>query len=77
MQAGLPPPYWTYAVRYCRLFYNARTPEEGKSSWERLFGHPFAVPLLPFGSRVRYVPPPESRFRIAKTGGTMIPGLYL
>eukprot|EP00959_Pyramimonas_sp_CCMP1952_P427019 8943581-Pyramimonas_sp.AAC.1 len=37
----------------------------------------FEAPLLPFGSLVRYVPPPESRFRTAKAGGTMIPGIYL
>eukprot|EP00959_Pyramimonas_sp_CCMP1952_P364099 7624845-Pyramimonas_sp.AAC.1 len=77
MQAGLPPPYWTYAVRYFCLCYNARAPEEGKSSWGRRFGHMFEAPLFPFGSLVRYVPPPESRFRTAKTGGTMIPGIYL
>eukprot|EP00959_Pyramimonas_sp_CCMP1952_P034353 719968-Pyramimonas_sp.AAC.1 len=29
MQAGLPPPYWTCAVRYFCLCYNARTPEKG------------------------------------------------
>eukprot|EP00959_Pyramimonas_sp_CCMP1952_P423979 8880794-Pyramimonas_sp.AAC.1 len=60
MQAGPPPPYWTYAVGYFRLCYNARTLEEGKSSWERRFGHPFEAPLPPFGPLVRYVPPPES-----------------
>eukprot|EP00959_Pyramimonas_sp_CCMP1952_P466855 9490645-Pyramimonas_sp.AAC.1 len=76
-QAGLPPPYWTYAVRYFCLCYNARTPEEGKSSWERRFGHQFEAPLLPFGPLARHVPPPESRFRIAKTGGAMILGSYL
>eukprot|EP00959_Pyramimonas_sp_CCMP1952_P104653 2187714-Pyramimonas_sp.AAC.1 len=44
MQAGLPPPYWMYAVRYFRLCYNARTLEEERSSWERRFGHPFEAP---------------------------------
>eukprot|EP00959_Pyramimonas_sp_CCMP1952_P134680 2818679-Pyramimonas_sp.AAC.1 len=76
-QAGLPPPYWTYAVRYFCPCYNTRTPAEGQSSWERRFGCKFYAPLLPFGSLVRYVPPPESRFRTAKTGATMIPGIYL
>eukprot|EP00959_Pyramimonas_sp_CCMP1952_P210147 4397240-Pyramimonas_sp.AAC.1 len=37
----------------------------------------FEAPLLPFAPLARYVPPPESRFRAAKTGGTMIPGIYL
>eukprot|EP00959_Pyramimonas_sp_CCMP1952_P101049 2113756-Pyramimonas_sp.AAC.1 len=50
MQAGLPPPYWTYAVRYFTLCYNTRIPEEGQSSWERRFGCRFEAPLLPFGS---------------------------
>eukprot|EP00959_Pyramimonas_sp_CCMP1952_P408885 8568801-Pyramimonas_sp.AAC.1 len=27
MQAGLPPPFWTHAVRYVCLCYNARIPE--------------------------------------------------
>eukprot|EP00959_Pyramimonas_sp_CCMP1952_P011314 237637-Pyramimonas_sp.AAC.1 len=53
MQAGLPPPYWACAVTYFCLCYNARTPEEGKISWERRFGHPFEAPLLPFESLVR------------------------
>eukprot|EP00959_Pyramimonas_sp_CCMP1952_P344094 7206992-Pyramimonas_sp.AAC.1 len=76
MQAGLPPPFWTYAVRYFCLCYNTRTPAEGQSSWERRFGCKFDAPLLPFGSLMRYAPPPESRFRTAKTGATMIPGIY-
>eukprot|EP00959_Pyramimonas_sp_CCMP1952_P400135 8383574-Pyramimonas_sp.AAC.1 len=77
MQAGLPPPCWTYAAGYLCLCYNARAPEEGKSSWGRRFGRPFEAPLLPFGPLVRYMPPPESRLRAAKTGGAMIPGLSL
>eukprot|EP00959_Pyramimonas_sp_CCMP1952_P424696 8895413-Pyramimonas_sp.AAC.1 len=77
MRAGLPPPYWTYAVRYFCLRCNTRTPAEGQSSWERRLGCQFNAPLLPFGSLVRYAPPPESRFRTAKTGATMIPGIYL
>eukprot|EP00959_Pyramimonas_sp_CCMP1952_P179510 3753123-Pyramimonas_sp.AAC.1 len=67
MQAGLPPPFWTYAVRYFCLCYNTRTPAEGLSSWERRYGW----------SLMRYVPPPESRFRTAKTGAAMVPGIYL
>eukprot|EP00959_Pyramimonas_sp_CCMP1952_P381676 7997942-Pyramimonas_sp.AAC.1 len=67
MQAGLPPPYWTYAVRYFCLCYNTRTPAEGQSGLERRFGCQFNAPRLPFGSLIRYVPPPESRFRTAKT----------
>eukprot|EP00959_Pyramimonas_sp_CCMP1952_P035375 741088-Pyramimonas_sp.AAC.1 len=77
MQAGLPPSFWTYAVRYFCLCYNIRTPAEGRPSWERRFGCRFDAQLLPFGSLVRYVPPPESRLRTAKTGATMIPGIYL
>eukprot|EP00959_Pyramimonas_sp_CCMP1952_P061395 1283035-Pyramimonas_sp.AAC.1 len=50
---------------------------EGKSSWERRFGHTFETPLLHFEPLVRHVPPPESRFRTAKTGGAMIPGIHL
>eukprot|EP00959_Pyramimonas_sp_CCMP1952_P420971 8818578-Pyramimonas_sp.AAC.1 len=50
---------------------------EGQSSWWRRFGCKFDAPLLPFGSLVRCVPPPESRFRTAKTGATVIPGIYL
>eukprot|EP00959_Pyramimonas_sp_CCMP1952_P335545 7025879-Pyramimonas_sp.AAC.1 len=38
VQAGVPPPYWTYAVRYFCLCYNTRTPAEGQPSWERRFG---------------------------------------
>eukprot|EP00959_Pyramimonas_sp_CCMP1952_P153672 3215235-Pyramimonas_sp.AAC.1 len=71
MQAGLPPPFWAYAVRYFCLCYNARIPDEGESSWRRRFGHELAAPLLPFGSLVRFMPPTESRLRIAKTGGAM------
>eukprot|EP00959_Pyramimonas_sp_CCMP1952_P319173 6678431-Pyramimonas_sp.AAC.1 len=77
MQAGLPPPYWTYAVRYFCLCYNTRTPEEGKSNCERRFRSRFEAPLLPFGPLARHVPPPGSRFRTAETGGTMITGIYL
>eukprot|EP00959_Pyramimonas_sp_CCMP1952_P366926 7685053-Pyramimonas_sp.AAC.1 len=58
------------------LCYNARIPENGESSWRRRLGHDFAVPLLPLGSLVRFMPPPESRLRIAKNGGTMISGIY-
>ena len=77
MQAGLPPPYWTYAVRYFCLCYNARIPDKGDSNWKRRFHHDFDAPLLPFGSLIRYMPPPESRYRVAKTGAAMVPGIYL
>eukprot|EP00959_Pyramimonas_sp_CCMP1952_P356533 7466482-Pyramimonas_sp.AAC.1 len=60
MQAGLPPPVWTHAVRYFCVCYSARTPDEGESSWKRRFGHEFAAPLRPFGSLVRFMFPPES-----------------
>eukprot|EP00959_Pyramimonas_sp_CCMP1952_P414071 8675191-Pyramimonas_sp.AAC.1 len=76
MQAGLPSPFWTHAVRsiFC-LCYKARIPEKGESSWRRRFGHYCAAPLLPFGSFIRFMPPPASRLRIAKTGGAMISGI--
>eukprot|EP00959_Pyramimonas_sp_CCMP1952_P053970 1128733-Pyramimonas_sp.AAC.1 len=77
MQAGHPPPFWTCAVRYFCLCFNARKPANGESSWRRRFGHEFAAPLLPFGSLVRSMPLPESMFRIAKTGGAVVAGIYL
>eukprot|EP00959_Pyramimonas_sp_CCMP1952_P199695 4177034-Pyramimonas_sp.AAC.1 len=76
MQAGLPPPFWTHAVRYFCLCYIAWVPENVGSPWRRRFGHDSAAPLRRFGSLVRLAPPPESRLRIAKAGGAMISGIH-
>ena len=76
-EAGLPPPFWTYAVRYFCLCINVQQDTEGDSPWRKRFGSDFQYPLLPLGSLMRYMHPPESRFRVAKTGSTMVTGLFL
>ena len=79
-EAGLPPPYWTYAVRYFCLCYNVQPypgAVDGDNSWRKRFKADFSGPLLPFGSLVKYMPPPESRYRVAKTGQNLIVGVYL
>eukprot|EP00959_Pyramimonas_sp_CCMP1952_P463812 9485559-Pyramimonas_sp.AAC.1 len=64
------------AVRcYCPC--HAARQDEWKSSSQARFGSPFQAPLLPFGPFIRYVPPRESRYRGAKTGAVMPPGIYL
>eukprot|EP00959_Pyramimonas_sp_CCMP1952_P396483 8306927-Pyramimonas_sp.AAC.1 len=70
-------PVFDVYVRYLCLCNSAGISENGESSWRRRFGCDFAAPLLPFGSLVRFMPPPGSRLRTARTGGTMASGVFI
>ena len=52
MTAGLPPPYWVYAIRYFALCHNTQKRGEDETPWKARFGEEFDSPLILFGSAV-------------------------
>eukprot|EP00959_Pyramimonas_sp_CCMP1952_P287040 6002788-Pyramimonas_sp.AAC.1 len=66
MTAGLLAQFWAFAVPSFCACYNATHQENGKTPWELRFGGLFSAPLVPFGSAVRYLPPPEPRTKQPK-----------
>ena len=77
MTAGLPPPYWVYAIRYFALCHNTQKRGEDETPWKARFGEEFDYPLIPFGSAVRYLPPPDTRIKQPKVGPRTRVGIYL
>ena len=62
-QAGLPHPYWHWALLYHEVAWNI-TPHEGrpeKVPWIARFGEELSGLRIPFGTKVHYVPAPGSR----------------
>ena len=50
----------------------------GKTPYERRFGKPFKVPIIPFGSFVEYYPiSAKDQSRIHQCGKKVLPGLFL
>ena len=60
LQAGLPAPFWHYAIEYFCLSYNLQSRGGVESPWQKRFGTAFTAPMLPFGSTVHYLPQPNS-----------------
>ena len=51
---------------------------DGKTPYERRFGHPFEGPVIPFGSLVEYyLITAKDQSRIHQFGKKVLPGLFL
>ena len=51
---------------------------DGKTPYERRFGQPSKVPIIPFGSLVEYRPTTaKDQSRIHQFGKKVLPGLFL
>ena len=51
---------------------------DGKTTYERRFGHPFKGPIIPFGSLVEYHPiTAKDQSRIHQFGKKVLPGMFL
>ena len=62
-QAGLPHPYWHWALLYNEVSSNI-TEHEGrpeKMPWRARFGEEFPGFRIPFGAGIKFVPPPASK----------------
>ena len=77
LQAGLPAPFWPYAIEYYCLSYNLQSRGGEPSPWIKRFGTEFMAPMLPFGSTVRYMPQPNSMITRPKLDSPTNIGIFL
>ena len=63
---------------YCYLRNIPDLLSDGKTPFQRRFGHPFKGPIFPFGSLVEYHPlTAKDQPRIHQFGKKVLPGLFL
>ena len=63
-QAGLPHPYWVYAMNHAMMGLNVVRGEGGEPTpWENRFGEAFPGRLVPFGAAVTFHPNRENKGR--------------
>jgi hypothetical protein len=77
MQAGLPPPFWSFACRHFCFSHNTKM-WEGDSPWNGRFGKGhFKGPHIPFGCLVDFLPVSPLRSEKPKFGPNAVPGIFL
>ena len=63
-QAGLPHPYWVYAMNHAMMALNVTRRASGEATpWEARFGEAFPGRMIPFGAAVAFHPNRENRGR--------------
>ena len=78
MQAGLPPPYWPYAMEHYCFLENVSVGSDGDSAWNRRHGKgQFTGPRLPFGCLVDFKQTPERDAELPKLSPDASPGILL
>ena len=79
LQSGLAERWWSDSVECCCYLRNIQDLlSDGKTPYERRFGQPFKVPIIPFGSLVEYHPiTAKVQSRIHQFGKKVLPGLFL
>ena len=79
LQSGLNESWWADSMEcytYLRNFTDLLS--DGKTPYERRFGHPFKGPIIPYGSLVEYHPIfAKDQSRIHQFGKKVLPGLFL
>ena len=79
LQSGLNESWWADSME-CYTYLRNVTDllSYGKTPYERRFGQPFKVPIIPFGSLVEYYPiSAKDQSRIHQFGKKVLPGLFL
>ena len=79
LQSGLNESWWEDSMEcYTHLRNVTYLFSDGKTPYERRFGHPFIGPIIPFGSLVEYHPiTAKDQSRIHQFGKKVLPGLFL
>ena len=63
---------------YCCLRNVQDLLEDGKTPYEKRFGEPFKVPIIPFGAMVEYFPiSSKDQSRLHQFGNIVLPGIFL
>ena len=56
----------------------SRSPEDGKTLYERRFGEPFKAPIISFGAMVEYYPiSARDQSRLHQFGKKVLPGIFV
>ena len=80
LQAGLPPPFWDFAVQHVAHAYNTQINEEdGTSPWFKRHGEHFKGQRIPFGAKVSFIPTTTSKVGkdVHKFAPTSVVGVFL
>ena len=79
LQLGPNESWWTDSMECYTYLRNATDSlSDGKTPYERRFGHTFKGPIVPFGSLVEYHPiTAKDQSRIHQLGKKVLPGLFL
>ena len=62
LEAGIPPCFWMYAIRWVSHLLNIEPNDDEVSSWCKLHGEEFKGKMIPFGALV-YFKPSDARAR--------------
>ena len=78
LQAGMPPPYWPYAMTHYCFMENVRVGADGDSAWNRRHGKGhFTGPRLPFGCLVDFRQTPSKDDELPKLAPNASPGVLM
>ena len=78
LQSGLDEKWWVDSTEcYCYLRNIQDLLSDGKTPYERRFGEPFQLPVIPFGAMVEYLPvSAEDQSRLHQFGAKVLPGKF-